>query len=301
MRAATYRAFGGPDVLTVEEVPASHATTGTVRIATIAVSINPIDWLLRAGRLDGIIPVTLPAIPGRDAVGIVDEVGEGVTDTAIGDLVFGLTGVTGATAERTVLSAWAPVPETWTMPEAAAAGLASATAVPALAALGDLDGKTLLIDGAAGGVGTAAAAVAVSRGARVVGTASERNHAFLTSIGVTPVTYGPGLTDRVAALAPEGIDLALDAAGAGTLPELVALTGAPDRVVTVADGAGARERGVRLVNAANLSASLAVTAQLGASGGYTPRVAATFALDDVARAHERAESRSGKVAIAVAA
>lgn len=300
MRAAAYRTYGGSEVLAVEDLPEPHATPGTVRIATIAASVNPIDWLLRAGRLEGIFPVTFPAIPGRDAVGVVDEVGEGVTATAIGDLVFGLTGVTGATAERTVLSAWAPVPETWTMPEAAAAGLASATAIPALAALGDLAGKTLLVDGAAGGVGTAASAVAVSRGARVIGTASERNHAFLSSIGVTPVAYGPGLTDRVAAVAPEGIDLALDAAGAGTLPKLVALAGSADRVVTVADAAGARDLGVRHVNAANVSASLAATAQLGAAGRYTPRVAATFALDDVARAHEHAESRSGKVAITVA-
>jgi NADPH:quinone reductase-like Zn-dependent oxidoreductase len=300
MRAATYRTYGGVEVLGVEDLAVPHATRGTVRIATVAASVNPVDWIIRAGLVREVLPVEFPAVPGRDAVGVVDEVGEGVTDVAVGDLVFGVTGVTGATAERVVLFAWAKPPASWTAPEAAAAGLAATTAVPGLAALGDLDGRTLLVDGAAGSVGAAASVIAVSRGTRVIGTASERNHAYLESLGVIPTTYGPGLEGRVAALAPSGVDVALDAAGAGSLPQLIALTGSPDRVVTVADGARGRGLGVHLVNAQNDSTMLAVAAELGAAGAYTPRVVETFALDDIARAHARAEAGAGKVAVRVA-
>jgi len=297
MRAAAFRSYGTAEVLGVEDLPETHATPGTIRIRTLAASVNPIDWWVRAGALQAYFPLTFPVIPGRDAAGIVDEIGEGVTGVSIGDLVFGLGGVTGATAEFAVLDVWATAPASWSPAEAAAAGLAAATAVSALTALGDLNGKTLLIEGAAGSVGAAASAIAISLGATVIGTAREANHAFLTALGVTPTTYGPGLTQRVAELAPGGIDLAFDTAGSGSLPELVELTGSLDSVVTVADGARARELGVRAINAENSSAALATAANLGVAGAYTPRVAETLPLESIALAHEHAESGAGKIVI----
>jgi NADPH:quinone reductase-like Zn-dependent oxidoreductase len=301
MRAARFHEYGSSEVITVEEAPEPHAPAGAVRIRTSAASVNPIDVLLRSGIARALLPLALPATPGRDAAGFVDEIGEGVTGVGIGDAVFGLGGYADTTAEFSVLTAWATVPSTWSMEQAAAAGLASTTAVAGLDPLGDLNGKTLLIDGAAGAVGAAAGAIALSHGARVIGTASPHNHAFLRGIGVIPTTYGDGLADRVAALAPGGVDAALDAAGAGSLDELVRITGDTNRVTTVADGAGAARLGVRQVNATNASANLEIAAQLGSIGSYLPRVEHVFPLEKTAEAHALVQDKRarGKVVISI--
>ncbi|TQL02909.1 NADP-dependent oxidoreductase [Cellulomonas sp. SLBN-39] len=284
MRAARFHEYGGTEVLVVEDAPEPHAGAGEVRVRVAAASVNPIDWKVRAGYLKDAMPVTFPAIPGRDAAGVVDEVGEGVTGVQVGDRVWGLGGLGGATAELAVLSAFAPVPSTWTLEQAAAAGLATATATAALDALGDLAGRTLLVEGAAGGVGSAAVEIAVARGATVVGTASERNHDFLRELGAVPTTYGEGLADRLAQVAPQGVDAVFDTAGSGSLAELVAIVGDASRVVTVADYS-APSLGAQLVSAQNDSAQLAAAAALGEQGAYTPRVERTFGLDAVADAH----------------
>lgn len=271
------------------------------RIRVAAASVNPVDWKVRSGAVREMLPVDLPAIPGRDAVGVVDEIGAAVRGVSIGDRVFGLGGVTGATAELAVLSAWAHAPATWSDEQAAGAGLASVTALGGLRALGPLRGRTLLIEGAAGGVGSAAVEIAVAHGATVIGTASERNHAFLTSLGATPTTYGPGLPHRLAPLAPTGIDLAHDTTASGSLPDLIAITGAPTRVATVADHANASRLGAHLANAENDRALLAEAADLGRQGRYTPRVERTYRLDEVGEAHaygERGRTR-GKVVVRV--
>ncbi|MBO1751109.1 alcohol dehydrogenase catalytic domain-containing protein [Actinotalea sp. BY-33] len=297
MRAARYHSYGSPDVLVVEDAPEPHAGEGSVRVAVLATSVNPIDVLLRAGQLAQVLPLDLPAVPGRDAVGVVDEVGPGVTGTRVGDLVFGLGGVSDTTAELAVLTAWSTVPEQWSTEQAAAAGLASATAAAALEALGDLEGMTVLIEGASGAVGSAAAAFAVAAGATVVGTARERSFAFLESLGALPTTYGPGLAGRVAALVPGGVDAALHTAPSDSLADVVAIVGDASRVVTVVDTLGAARLGATSVNARNDSALLRHAAALGRDGAYAPRVDHVLPLADVVRAHSLAESGSGKVVI----
>ncbi|MFI2286515.1 NADP-dependent oxidoreductase [Streptomyces niveus] len=301
MRAARYHQYGGVETLVVEEVPDPRPGPGEIRVRVAAAGVNPVDWKVRSGVAQAMIPVDLPAIPGRDAVGTVDEIGADVRGVSVGDRVFGLGGVTGATAELAVLSAWAQAPDTWSDEEAAGAGLASLTAMGGLKALGPLRGRTLLIEGAAGGVGSAAVEIAVAGGATVIGTASERNHEFLASLGAVPTTYGAGLAERVAALAPGGVDIVLDTAASGSLPDLVAIVGDPDRVATVADHANAERLGVHMVNAANDPALLAEAADLGRQGGYTPRVERVFALDQIAEAHaygERGHTR-GKIVVRV--
>ena len=163
MRAVRFDAFGGPEVLHVEDIEEPHAGPGQIRIAVKAASVNPIDWKIRAGYMQQVMPLKFPAIPGSDAAGVVDEVGSGVTGTTVGERVFGLSD-TGATAERAVLTAWAPVPDAWTPQQAAAAGATSETAIRVLNLLGVRAGSTLLIEGAAGGVGSAAVQLAVARG-----------------------------------------------------------------------------------------------------------------------------------------
>ncbi|MFI6338783.1 NADP-dependent oxidoreductase [Streptomyces sp. NPDC050535] len=297
MQAARYHRYGDPDVLVVEDAPEPHAGAGSVRIEVQATSVNPIDFLLREGHLQEVLPLELPAVPGRDAVGVVDEVGPGVEGTRVGDLVFGLGGVSDTTAQFAVLSAWSAVPTDWSTEQAAAAGLASATAAEVIAALGDLDGRTLLIEGASGAVGSAVAAFALAAGATVIGTARQANHAHLTDLGVQATTYGPGLAERVAALAPAGVDAAVHAAPSASLPDLLDIVGDLARVVTVIDSEGAARLGLRKIDARNDSALLRQAAELGRRGLYTPRVEHVLPLASVAEAHTLAQSGSGKVVI----
>ncbi|MEU9943429.1 NADP-dependent oxidoreductase [Streptomyces lavendulae] len=301
MRAARFHEYGGVENLVIEEAPHPHPRPGEIRVRVTAASVNPIDWKLRAGTLHQLIPLELPAIPGRDAAGVVDEIGDGVQGVGIGDRVFGLGGVTGATAELVVLSAWAHAPETWNDEQAAGAGLAAVTAMGGLNALGSLAGRTLLVEGAAGGVGGAAVEIAVAQGATVIGTASERNHEFLASLGAVPTTYGPGLAQRLSVLAPRGVDIALDTAASGSLEDLVAITGDPMRVVTVADHAGGQRLGTHVVNAENNSTLLSVAAELGRQGCYTPRIEQAYPLERIADAHAHAERgrTRGKIVICI--
>ncbi len=304
MRAATYHEYGDPSMLRVEDVPQPHAGPGQVRIRVEAASVNPIDWKLRSGLLQQVMPLQLPVIPGRDAAGTVDEVGEGVTGVIAGDRVFGLS-ETGTAAEYAVLTAWAPVPETWTGQQAAAAGVAGETAIRALDLLGIAPGssraRTVLIEGAAGGVGSAAVQIAVARGATVIGTASERNHAYLRALSATPTTYGPGLSDRVSALAPAGVDAVFDTVGSGSLPDLVKIAATAGDVVTIADQT-AHEHGARLSAGSDSPASaLAEVAALGTAGSLVPHVAAIYRLDQIAEAHARSEDGhvQGKLVITI--
>ncbi len=295
MRAARFHSYGAPGVLVIEDAPEPHAGKGSIRIKVLATSVNPIDVALRAGRFRQLLPLALPAIPGRDAVGTVDEVGPGVSDTRMGDTVFGLGGVSDTTAEFAVLTAWSPVPDEWSAAQSAAAGLAAVTAAGAMEALGNLNGKTLLIEGASGAVGTAAAALALAAGATVIGTGQESNHPYLEALGVLPTSYGPGLAKRVQALAPGGVDAALHSAPSSSLPELLGLAGDTSRVVTVIDGQGAARLGIRKVDARNDSGLLRYVAALG--GLYTPRVDHELPLGDIVKAHTLAETGGGKVVI----
>ncbi|GLV87777.1 oxidoreductase [Streptomyces lavendulae subsp. lavendulae] len=301
MRAARFHEYGGVENLLIEEAPHPHPGPGEIRVRVAAASVNPIDWKLRAGTLHQLLPLELPAIPGRDAAGVVDEIGDGVQGVSIGDRVFGLGGVTGATAELVILSAWAHAPETWNDEQAAGAGLAAVTAMGGLNVLGSLAGRTLLVEGAAGGVGGAAVEIAVAQGATVIGTAGERNHEFLTSLGAVPTTYGPGLAQRLSLLAPHGVDVVLDTAASGSLEDLVAITGDPARVVTVADHAGGQRLGTHVVNAENDSTLLSVAAELGRQGRYTPRIEQTYPLERIADAHAHAERgrTRGKLVICI--
>jgi NADPH:quinone reductase-like Zn-dependent oxidoreductase len=233
----------------------------------------------------------LPQTMGYEAAGIVDELGEGVTDAAIGDAVFGLSAEGATQAELAVLDYYAPIPPSLDFAGAAALPAAIETATRALDQLGVASGRTLLINGASGSVGSAAVQLAVVRGARVIGTASPANHDYLRSLGAEPVGYGEGLVERVRALAPDGVDLALDVAGSGVLPELIELAGGPEHVVTIADFAGAQEHGVRF-SRGDAGRALHALAEIGAlidAGRFSLPVAQTFPLAEVAAAHRVSE------------
>jgi NADPH:quinone reductase-like Zn-dependent oxidoreductase len=299
MKAAQFSRFGGPEVLQLVDLPDPHPGPGEVRIAVRAAGVNASDWKKRQGLMDPELPQTL----GYEAAGVVDELGDGVTNAAVGDRVFGLSAGGAAQAELAVLSYYAPVPPSLSFAEAAALPAAVETAWRSLDQLGVRSGRTLLINGASGSVGSAAVQLAVVRGARVIGTASLANHDYLRSLGAEPVAYGDGLADRVRALAPGGVDLALDVAGNGILPELIDLAGGPDHVVTIADFAGARKYGVRFSRGDDGRAlhALAEIGPLIESGRFSLPVAQTFPLPDIAAAHRAGESghQRGKLILLV--
>ena len=287
VKAVRFSRFGGPEVLEIVDLPDPHPGPGQVRIAVRAAGVNPSDWKKRQGLMDEELPQTL----GYEAAGVVDELGKGVADVVVGDRVFGLSEAGVAQAELAVLSYYAPIPLSLDFPEAAALPAAIETATRALDQLGVASGSTLLINGASGSVGSAAVQLAVARGARVIGTASPANHDYLRSLGAEPVAYGEGLVERVRALAPDGVDVALDVAGSGVLPELIELAGGPEHVITVADFGGAREHGVRFSSgdAGRAVHALAEIGELIESGRFLLPVARTFTLAEVAQAHRVGE------------
>ena len=175
MKAASYSEFGGPEVLKIVDLPDPHAGPGQIRVAVHAAGINASDWKQRKGLMGGELPQTT----GRDVAGVVDEVGEGVTDVTFGDRVFGLSDDGAGAAELALLSHYAPIPPSLGFAEAAGLPVAIETATRSLDALGVGAGSTLLVNGAAGGIGSAAVELAVARGAHVIGTASPTNHDYL--------------------------------------------------------------------------------------------------------------------------
>ncbi|MFI7341070.1 NADP-dependent oxidoreductase [Streptomyces sp. NPDC050085] len=292
MKAVRFDRFGGPEVLEIVELPEPHPGPGEIRIAVRAAGVNASDWKKRQGLMDEELPQTL----GYEAAGVVDELGEGVTDVAVGDRVFGFSTQGAAQAESAVLSTYARIPASLDFAGAAALPASIETATRALDQLGVKGGVTLLVNGASGSVGSSAVQFAVARGARVIGTASPANHAYLSSLGAEPVAYGEGLVEHVRALAPGGVDLALDVAGSGVLPELVGLAGGPEHVVTIADFAGAREHGVTF-SRGDSGRAVHVLAEIGElieAGRFSLPVARTFPLAEVAEAHRVGEQGHGR-------
>jgi NADPH:quinone reductase-like Zn-dependent oxidoreductase len=288
MKAARFSRFGGPEVLEIVDLPDPHPGPGEIRIAVRAAGINASDWKKRQGLMDQELPQTM----GYEAAGIVDELGEGTTDVAVGDHVFGFGGDGAAQAELAVLSAWAPIPLSLDFAAAAALPSTVETAARALDQLGVKNGNTVLISGASGSVGAAAVQLAVARGARVIGTGSPATHEYLHTLGAEPIAYGAGMPERVRLLTSGGVDLALDVAGSGVLPELIELAGGADHVITVADFAGAQQYGVRFSRGDSGRAvyALAQVGELIESGRFSLRVGQTFPLSEVAEAHRVGES-----------
>ncbi|MFD8496597.1 NADP-dependent oxidoreductase [Amycolatopsis sp. NPDC059657] len=289
-RAVEFSEYGDSSVLKVAERPVPAPGPGQVRITVRAASVNPIDWKIRSGKA---FPARFPAIPGGDIAGVVDAVGDGVTEFAVGDEVLG--SATGGGYAEVVLAEVAALtakPAKLSWEQAAAIPAVTKTAYRALGLLNLAKGETLVIDGAAGGVGTVALQLAVRRGLTVIGTASESNHEYLRSLGAIPVIYGGGLADRVRAAAPGGVDAALDASGRGSLPALIELTGGTERVITIA-APDAADHGVRFTGGSpseEVPGALADGTQLVADGHLQLPVAGTYPLAEAGAAQDESEA-----------
>jgi NADPH:quinone reductase-like Zn-dependent oxidoreductase len=295
-RVVTPSAYGGPEVLQLTEIQTPEPGPDEVRVAVRAVGVNPIDWKGYSGMMGTDGPL---GTIGVEAAGVVDALGEGVEGWSVGDEVvaYGFAGegyadhlLAGADRKESGLS----------FEQAASLPVVAGTAVHALETVGVADGETVLIHGAAGGVGTMAVQLARRLGARVIGTAGPANHDFLRSLGAEPVTYGDGLADRVRELAPDGIDAALDLVGSDeALETSIDLTGGTERVVTIANFARGPELGVHLIGGgpgADPGTETRVrarreVARLVADGTVSLEIADTYPLTEVAAAHTR--SREG--------
>src|SRR6202162_3483984 len=183
-KTAQFAEYGDPDVLRVIDAPAPTAGHGQVRVAVRAAGVNPIDAKTVEGLMRNEIPLPLPAGVGSDVSGVVDQVGPGVSEFAVGDEVLG-SSITPSFAEYALAEPATLVRKPHDIPWEVAGSLAGAggTAYAVLKKLRLKAGETLLIHGAAGGVGTFAVQLAAARGVTVIGTASERNHDYLRSIG----------------------------------------------------------------------------------------------------------------------
>ncbi|MEU8604687.1 NADP-dependent oxidoreductase [Streptomyces parvulus] len=298
MRSVQFSGYGGPEVLEVVEAPEPHAGNGAIRVAVRASSLPPGEMMIRSGRRREQVPATFPHRTGHDAAGVVDEVGPGVDGVRVGDEVFGLaeSAGSGANSDFALLTTWARKPPTWNWAEATAAAGSSETSTRVLDRLGIGPGDTVLVNGASGSVGTVAVQLARAHGAKVIGTAGPANQDYVRSLGATPTLYGDGLEDRVREVSPGGIDAVFDCAG-GALPELIAITEDPARVVTIADTSAPRH-GVHLSHGASPAQAAALgvpadpparhgltaAAQLAAQGHLRVRIAAAFPLEEVVAA-----------------
>lgn len=287
-RAVTYEAFGGPEVLQLRDLAEPHAGPGEVRVRVAAAGLNPMDWLIAStADVAQQFGITVPSGFGYDFAGVVDEVGDGVTDFAAGDRVHG--GALGrAAADFVVVNRSAEAPDPlWRTPEgisdevASTLPVAAATAAAALSAIDLRSDDTVLVGGAAGGVGVFAVQLAKLTGARVIGTASEGTFEFLRQFGVEPVAYGTGLADRVRTLAPGGVTAATDLFGAEAAETALALGVPPERASTIAVGPNAPS-GVRATGAADAAPdSLQRITDAILDGTITVPIAASFPIEQV--------------------
>jgi NADPH:quinone reductase len=297
-RAVVAVAYGGPEVLRVVQTLAGSPGSGEVLIAVRAAGTNPVDYKRYTGAM-GRDPAQLPMRLGSEAAGVVIDAPDGSEGPAgpirAGDEVIAFR-IAGAYADDVVVpaSSVVPKPSELTFEQAGGLMLAGATAVHALTVTHVGAGDTVLIHGAAGGVGLMAVQLAVDAGARVIGTASESGHALLREFGAEPVTYGAGLEARVRALAPGGVDAAIDTAGGDeALDTSLALVPQRDRIVTIVASRQAFDAGIKVIGGApgadpgteiRAAARLQLT-QLAGDGKLRVVVAAVYPLADVVAAH----------------
>lgn len=216
--AVMFSSYGGPDVLDVVETSIPAPGAGEVVVRVVAAGLNPVETSIREGRFENEWPARFPAGQGSDFAGFVHTVGGGVTDWSPGDEVMGHT-VRGSQAEYVVVPAEHIIrkPERLSWEVAGSLYIAAANAWAAVQNANPKPGMTVLVHAAAGGVGGIAAQLAKLRGATVIGTASPEHFDHLRQIGVIPVAYGPGLEERLARVAPHGIDAELNHLGDDSL------------------------------------------------------------------------------------
>ncbi len=291
-----FSTFGPPDVLRLTELEEPNAGPGEVRVRIKAAGVLPFDCKLRNGWTPHGLNLNFPVVPGNEFAGIIDQVGEGVNGFSVGHEVLGFT-VLNCYAQYLVVRADQIVFKPKNMPWEVAGGFSGngQGAHMAMKELGVGKGDTVLIHAAAGGLGTFAIQLSKAWGATtVIGTASKGNHDYLRSLGAIPVSYGEGLVDRVRAIAPDGVDAALDAAGPEALQASLELVKDKDRIRTMVSFELANKLGIRPISGTRSSARLNELVDLYTRGKLHIHIRKVFPLHQAADAHREVESGHGR-------
>ena len=296
MKAVRYDTFGGIDVLRVSEVDRPVPGNGQVLVRVKAAGINPSEAVIRTGAVAELFPSTFPSGQGSDLAGVVEEVGAGAGGFFPGDEVIGFSGNRASQAELVLVEAGdlTRKPEKVSWEVAGGLYVAGVTAWGAVQAVQPKEGETVVVSGAAGGVGSLAVQLARRTGATVIGLASEPNHRWLTSHGVIPVGYGDGVADRIRAAAPAGVDAFIDTHGDGYVELALALGVVAERIDTIADFAAAAKHGVKTDGGREAGPGAKILAELAsliAAGHLEVPIAKVYPLAQVREAYTELERR----------
>jgi NADPH:quinone reductase len=302
-RAVRFDDYGDRDVLYLADVDVPTPDPGEAIVAVRAAAINPGEISIRSGALAARWPATFPSGEGSDLAGVISAVGDGVEDFAAGHEVLGWSERRSSHADYVAVPVEQLIAKPPQLSWEAAGSLyvVGVTAYAAVRAVAAERGDTVAVSAAAGGVGTVTVQLLRSKGATVLGIASEDNHDWLSAHGVTPVAYGDGLKERLETAAPDGIDAFIDLFG----PEYVQLAAdlgvAPERIDTIISYEKAQEVGAKTEGSADASTTdvLAEMAALVASGSIEIPIAATYPLEQVKDAYAELEQRHtrGKIVL----
>jgi NADPH:quinone reductase-like Zn-dependent oxidoreductase len=276
----------GPDSLALGEVEEPATAAGQVKVSVEAIGINPLDWKISNGYLAEMMPLPLPAVIGTDIAGTVLEVGAGVEGFKAGDRVVGFAD-SGAFAQNAVTRAnrLTVIPDGLTSEQAVTLATSGETSQRGLSLLAPAPASTIVVNGAAGAVGSAVVQILVADGHTVIGTASPDNHDYLRSLGATPVTYGETMLEDIAAAAPQGVDAAFDTAAQNFIGRVNGLIPA-SRIVTISDfAAGAQGAIVAGGDPTALTAeTLPPVLDLAARGAFRTEITELFPFEQVSQA-----------------
>ena len=283
--------YGPPEVLRLVELEGRAPDPGKVRVAVRAAGVQPFDAVLRRGDLARWMPISLPSTLGNEFAGVVEAVGAGVANLAVGDEVLGWE-ERACYADTVIVPADQVVAKPTDMPfehagVLSASGQTSHTAIETLA-VGP--GDTVLIHAAAGGVGSFAVQIAAAMGAKVIGTARPANHDYLRSLGAIPVTYGDELGAGVIAAAPEGVTAVLDCVGGRALEQSLTVVRDATRIVTITDRVNGPRLGIRVVGTDRSQKRLRKVIDLYQAGQLSVHLQHAYALSDAPLAHREIET-----------
>lgn len=303
MKAVKFEKYGGLDVLQLAEVPRPAPAAGQVLVKVKAAGINPGEAAIREGKLAKQFPATFPSGEGSDFAGIIETVGSDVNGFAVGDEVIGFTDNRASHAEYVLAEpnhlVYRPANVSWE--QAGALFVAGTTAWAAAKAVSLKPGDTVVVSGAAGGVGSLVVQLAKHAGTTVIGLAGKSNQQWLADHGIIPVVYGDGQADRIKLAAKGKIDAFIDTFGQGYVELALELGVAPDRINTIIDFAAAQKHGVKTDGSAKgaTAAVLEELAGLIASGKLEIPIAKTYPLDQVREAYNELEQRHthGKIVL----
>jgi NADPH:quinone reductase-like Zn-dependent oxidoreductase len=298
-----FDAYGDIDVLKVVEVERPVPAADQVLVEVKAAGINPGEASIRRGLMHSRFPATFPSGEGSDLAGVAAEVGAEVTKFAVGDEVLGWVDTRGSHAELVVADAANLVPRPANVPWDAAGALfvAGTTAYAAVRAVNLTPGDTVVVSGAAGGVGSLAVQLAVNAGAKVIGLAGEGHHSWLAEHGVIPVVYGDGVEERIRKETDRRVDAFIDTFGNGYVEMAIGMGVSPDRIDTIIDWTVAQRYGAKTdgTAAAATAEVLAELAGLIAAGRLEVPIAKAYPLTEVREAFRDLEQRHtlGKIVL----